>query len=410
MTIQGSHTLSISQLGVHELSQDVTASFALVGTMDWYSETDVTGTPTVNNINEDLTLNIHIVVTGAQTTGAFTVTLDGEFSGTLGPTFPLLTNTGVFTSGTLVASAGWTVTLNDSAHTISGTLASVAAGTYLIQVKWHSIGTSAAPVSATFTSLSSTQVASGTKSNSTVATISALWSTDATSNWSFPANATEWGNFRTHKAALISVIGNNPDALHLMQDASGNPADAIGSFPLTAAGTGLTYANAVAGHSRKAINFLTGDTGVLSSSSASLPDMASDDITGIIIALVTTPAATRALMSVGTTLGKLTINSAGKMIVTSNANTATSANAETGSVRMFCLNQIASLETSGTTDLDTTQPITGTLAGKNITIGTAGGLLSPTMQVLYAAWWMTASHAFGSHTAATALAAAMKPL
>lgn len=95
---------------------------------------------------------------------------------------------------------------------------------------------------------------------------------DAASGIYFPATSGEW-------AIILTVAGiatGGPSAIYNFQDASGNPADATGTFPLTASGTGLTYAQAVAGYTRLAVGTTSGGTGAFQTVSVSLPDLSTD--------------------------------------------------------------------------------------------------------------------------------------
>jgi hypothetical protein len=96
---------------------------------------------------------------------------------------------------------------------------------------------------------------------------------DATSLKFVPANATEW----TTTMAAAGIGSGNPSALYLYQEASGNLADSIGSFTLTAAGS-PSYQQAVTGWTRKKISLTDGLTGNFSSTSASLPDIGSGSL------------------------------------------------------------------------------------------------------------------------------------
>jgi hypothetical protein len=120
---------------------------------------------------------------------------------------------------------------------------------------------------------------------------------DATSLIYTPANATEW-------AIVMSVAGilsGGPSLCWLMQEASGNLSDSIGTFVGTATGAPLTYRQAVAGWSRLAI--LGGDagTGSIVNTDAGLPDTAT--VSMLIISYVSftgTPAANRFVQVGGT--------------------------------------------------------------------------------------------------------------
>jgi hypothetical protein len=91
---------------------------------------------------------------------------------------------------------------------------------------------------------------------------------DATSNIYIPQNASEW----TALMALAGLATGGPSAVYTFQDASGNPVDSVGGFTLTAAGTGISYQNAVTGWSSKAINTTAAGTGSLTATAAGLPD------------------------------------------------------------------------------------------------------------------------------------------
>lgn len=111
----------------------------------------------------------------------------------------------------------------------------------------------------------------GTKHNQLVLGNTAIpgVSRDVQSNVYVPANATEWTNLL---AAAGDAVGG-PTSVYLCQEASGNLADSVGAFPLTATGTGLTYAQAVPGWARLGILANDGGTGVFTSTDAALPDI-----------------------------------------------------------------------------------------------------------------------------------------
>lgn len=119
---------------------------------------------------------------------------------------------------------------------------------------------------------------------------------DATSGIYCPANATEWASV----LAVAGITSGGPSALWLMQEASGNPADFIGSFTLTASGT-LLYQQAVTGWTRKGIQTTAGVGGIMQSAAAGLPDIATQSclLLGYVgcAAIVGT---TRTLMQMGT--------------------------------------------------------------------------------------------------------------
>lgn len=92
---------------------------------------------------------------------------------------------------------------------------------------------------------------------------------DATSGIYCPASAAQW----TTTLAVAGITTGNPSSLYLLQEAAGNPADSIGAFTLTAAGT-LLYQQPVTGWTRLGITTTDGVAGSLQSVSASLPDIA----------------------------------------------------------------------------------------------------------------------------------------
>lgn len=83
-------------------------------------------------------------------------------------------------------------------------------------------------------------------------------SRDATSNVYAPETIPEW----TAALGVAGIATGTPSNLYLLQEASGNAADAIGSKTLTAAGT-LSYQQSVSGWSRKSIRTATGVAGTL---------------------------------------------------------------------------------------------------------------------------------------------------
>jgi len=82
------------------------------------------------------------------------------------------------------------------------------------------------------------------------------WSVDATSGIGVPANDMEWANL----AAVEELSVGLPSHLYLMQEASGNLSDSIGSLTFSASGT-PSYSNAVSGWSRSAIGTSDGTSG-----------------------------------------------------------------------------------------------------------------------------------------------------
>lgn len=205
---------------------------------------------------------------------------------------------------------------------------------------------------------------------------------DATSNVYVPANATEWMTALT--AAGISSGG--PSALYLLQEASGNPADSIGAFPLTAAGTGLGYQAAVSGWSRKGVSFTDGGTGILSSGSTSLPDVSTTS--HLLLAYVSMPAAApaaqRNLTKVGSTGAQTRINTTPRLVEVAGS-TVTGNATPTGAVRPIVvkIDRSASAAVAYSDQEKLSASLTG-LTGKGLALGNAG-FSSAAMTVIYGA-------------------------
>jgi hypothetical protein len=179
-----------------------------------------------------------------------------------------------------------------------------------------------------------------------------------------------------------------PDALWLFQDASGNAADAIGSFTLTASGTGLAYQQAVTGWTRKAITFTDNGTGQFKSISASLPDLSTTSMFTVVIGNVTaTPAAQRNIITQGTTRTALNVNITPRVIVSSSANTVVGTLSPTGSMKPWGLRENhTAASTTGFTDAEKLIPTHGAVTGKTVTVG-ANSSNSPAMSVVYGWEW-----------------------
>jgi hypothetical protein len=119
---------------------------------------------------------------------------------------------------------------------------------------------------------------------------------DAASGIYCPASAGEW----VIVLAAAGIVSGGPSAIYLLQDPSGNPADAIGGFTLTASGAGLAYAQSIPGWTRSGIVTTAGSTGLLQNSSASLPDISTTSHLALsYVKAITQAVATRDVVSVG---------------------------------------------------------------------------------------------------------------
>ncbi len=98
-------------------------------------------------------------------------------------------------------------------------------------------------------------------------TVIKLVAKDATSGIYVPADATQWADFITCKGLTISA----PNSLWLLQEASGNAADSIGSLTLTATGT-PSYEQPATGWTRLGVGFTDNATQHFSVAAASGPN------------------------------------------------------------------------------------------------------------------------------------------
>lgn len=93
---------------------------------------------------------------------------------------------------------------------------------------------------------------------------------DAASGVYCPANATEWSIVM----AVAGIPTGGPFLLWLCQESSGSLADSVGTFTGTAAGSPLTYRQAVSGWTRLGISGVDGGGGIFTNTDAGLPDPA----------------------------------------------------------------------------------------------------------------------------------------
>lgn len=211
---------------------------------------------------------------------------------------------------------------------------------------------------------------------------------DALSGKYVPATSAEWASLIA-LAGLTGVV-SPPSALWLLQESSGNAADSIGGFPLTASGTLMSYQQSESGWSRKGIKVTDGGTGKLESSSASLPDILTASMTTLLIANVTlSNTSTQVIMAHGTTtINRVRITSTPRVQPVSGANTATGTVSPYAVVRPYVLR---TNRTAGscvcTTDTEKLTPtFDATVTGKRVDLG-GSGLAAPTVNMLYACNW-----------------------
>lgn len=277
---------------------------------------------------------------------------------------------------------GWSISQNAGVVTCTRATAAVgAAPAITVNV---TTGTSALTAS---TSAQATASNAGTANGSQTTTVQ-LVSKDASGGKYVPASSTEWTNFIARKGLSVAV----PDSLHLLQEASGSPADSIGAFPLTVVGT-PTYSTAATGWTRVGISFTDGQAAELNSTSASLPSITTNSCTTLLFAIVTATAGARAVIQHGTTtVDQTRVNSTGPHLqVASGVNTATGTGASpVGAMRPYGLRtNRTSSTTSGNSDAELLTPTFGSPTNKKIGIGSNGN--TPAMNVVYAAHWFNAN-------------------
>jgi hypothetical protein len=214
---------------------------------------------------------------------------------------------------------------------------------------------------------------------------------DPTALTYFPASTAEWSII----LGIAGIATGAPSAIHLMQDASGNPACANGLFPLTASGTGLLYQQAIAGYTRVALGTTNGSTGKFESTSASLPDISTDSMLSITVALPSVIASTRDVYGFGAAATKANsqlVATTGVARLQSVGNTGNGVINSGGVVRPWVLKQDRSVNacTLYTDAEKVTVTFGATSAGKSLTFGNfiAG---CGTCRYLYSATFMSAA-------------------
>jgi hypothetical protein len=198
---------------------------------------------------------------------------------------------------------------------------------------------------------------------------------DATSGIYVPQNASEWAS----ALAVAGIASGGPLSHWSCQDASGNLVDNIGGLTLTVAGT-PGYQQAVTGWTRTAFRLTDAATMSASSTSASLPNIATTS--ALLLAVIVnraTPAATRNALTLGTTIAAIGPNATGPtMRCLSNANTASGANNLPATAILVALrvNRTASSQ-SGFTLQDKITPTFSTgITGQKVTLGPSSGTLN----------------------------------
>ena len=194
---------------------------------------------------------------------------------------------------------------------------------------------------------------------------------DAASGIYFPANQAEW----TLMMAAAGLATGNPSLVWNHQDASGNPAEADGGVALVVENAaGISYQNAVAGFTRKALNTTSGTAGLVRTTDAGLPDLATTSQLLLGVVKPTTIANTRDLLLMGTTATRV----AAKNLLTTGfiqaicvGNTLDGVVNEGGVVTPLALRLNRNNSTCGVFTKDEKLAVTfaGTVAGKSVAYG-----------------------------------------
>lgn len=307
-----------------------------------------------------------------------------------------LTNTGTATATSV--SVATTLDASLSYASSSGTGWSCSAASQVVTCTAASIAVGAAPAitinvttGTSAVAASSSVVASASNASNATAsqgTTVNLVAKDATAGVYLPEGSTQWSNFIARKGLSIAV----PNMEHLLQEASGNPADSMaGAIALTASGT-PAYQQSVAGWSRKGIAFTDGQVADLSTTSASLPSISTASFTTCLLVYVTSSTTTRTVIQHGTTTVDQfrVVIGAPRIQVASGVNTATGTADPTGAAHLDCLRTNRTATTTvGTTDTEKLTPTWGNPTNKKLGIGQSGN--GPTMTVMWEVSWFNAN-------------------
>lgn len=204
------------------------------------------------------------------------------------------------------------------------------------------------------------------------------WTIDAASSKGTPASAAELNAMFARAGLSIAASG-----LYLMQEASGNMLDSIGTAPLVAAGTTRNYQQSVTGWTRKFItNSADGGTSTWSSTDASLPDLSTTSFAMLAYVLMPTaaPAAARNLIAMaGSGAGRADASLTTGPVVrglstTTNITNGTSNPVGASTVRPIVLmSDKTNSRARVYTDQDKISPTFGAVTGKALTLGSNSG-------------------------------------
>lgn len=228
-------------------------------------------------------------------------------------------------------------------------------------------------------------IAAGPSADEIAAGSTTAWTVDAASGKATPSSSTEWTAFIAANALSVAV----PDSLWLLQEASGNPSDSIGAFPLTAAGA-VTYRQALSGWTRVGVGLTDGVNSQFGTTSASLPTGGTASQTVLIIGNIpAAPAANRNIYE-GQTGSTIRINSTPRVVAISGANVATGTVSPAGTTRPYVYRENFTAATSTVmTDQEKLVPVHGTISGRNLRIGSSATSVAGV--VGYACAWYNAN-------------------
>lgn len=208
---------------------------------------------------------------------------------------------------------------------------------------------------------------------------------DATSNIYTPISSAEWATFRS----AFSLTAPAPDSLWLLQESSGNAADSIGAFTLTATGT-VTYQQSATGWTRKGVGTTDNVASHFTTTSGSLPLGGAASQTTLLIAIVpSAPAANRSLYN-GQTGTTIRINSTPRAVCISGANTSTGTVSPVGAVRPYVYREnFTAASSTLMTDQEKLVPTHGTISGRNLSLGSSSAAAAAV--IVYACAWYSAA-------------------
>jgi len=203
---------------------------------------------------------------------------------------------------------------------------------------------------------------------------------DATSNIYVPASVAQYAELGI--AAPISIWE--------LQEASGTAEDSLGLADLSVTGS-PTYAQTVAGWSRKAIEFTDGSSAQLTNVAGVLPNIASASFMALFYVRCgsSTTARNVVCLGVNATRGAAEFNATPRTIANSNGNLAVGASTPMGAVRpvLVKIDRTNSVMTLYTNQERLTPTWSASMAGSRIAIGSGGARLAATCGYLYGAAW-----------------------